>query len=252
MRWDQTEYLLKGVYFGLLLAVALHHPTWTDLGILGGCTLAGLVVALVISAIRKMRAGVRMHGHPLGFLLFLLLENPEAVYVGVVGGLTAGVSILLAAAIVVTLLVLCVFKTSLGAKVRAVAVNERTSILLGVNPGTVYLQTFFIAGMMAGAAGVIVGIAFNAVSYTMGESMMLQAFVVIVGALILSLGWSTGAGGEPAASPQVAKRRPDWPLERRRRRLPMRRATPWPTPTARPRTPPTGTAWCRPCPRTPR
>ena len=67
-----------------------------------------------------------------------------------------------------------------GAKVRAVAVNERTSTLLGVNAGPVYLQTFFIAGVMAGAAGIIVGIAFNSVSYTMGESMMLQAFVVIV------------------------------------------------------------------------
>ena len=71
------------------------------------------------------------------------------------------ITILLAAAVVVTLLVLCIFRTNLGAKVRAVAVNERTSTLLGVNAGPVYLQTFFIAGMMAGAAGIIVGIAFN-------------------------------------------------------------------------------------------
>jgi len=90
------------------------------------------------------------------------------------------ITILIAAAIVVTFLVLCIFKTNLGAKVRAVAVNERTSTLLGVGAGPVYLQTFFIAGLMAGAAGTIVGIAFNAVSYTMGESMMLQAFVIIV------------------------------------------------------------------------
>ena len=33
---------------------------------------------------------------------------------------------------------------------------------------------------MAGAAGVILGIAFNSVSYIMGEPIMLQAFVVIV------------------------------------------------------------------------
>jgi branched-chain amino acid transport system permease protein len=90
------------------------------------------------------------------------------------------IAILLAAAIMVALLVLCIYRTSLGAKVRAVAVNERTSTLLGVNAGPVYLQTFFIAGVMAGAAGIIVGIAFNTVSYTMGENMMLQAFVVIV------------------------------------------------------------------------
>jgi branched-chain amino acid transport system permease protein len=90
------------------------------------------------------------------------------------------IAILLAASLMVGLLVLCIFRTSLGAKVRAVAVNERTATLLGVNAALVYVQTFFIAGMMAGAAGIIVGIAFNTVDYTMGESMMLQAFVVIV------------------------------------------------------------------------
>jgi len=90
------------------------------------------------------------------------------------------IAILLAAAVMVALLVLCIFRTGLGAKVRAVAVNERTSTLLGVNAGPVYLETFFIAGAMAGAAGIIVGIAFNTVDYTMGEGMMLQAFVVIV------------------------------------------------------------------------
>ena len=37
-----------------------------------------------------------------------------------------------------------------------------------------------IAGMLAGAAGVILGIAFNSVTYVMGEAVMLQAFVVIV------------------------------------------------------------------------
>jgi tetratricopeptide (TPR) repeat protein len=90
MRWDKTEYLLKGVYLGLLLTLALHHPTWTDLGIVAGCTVGGLAIALVVSAIRKLRTGIRVHGHFLGFVLFLLLENPQAVYAGIVGGLALG------------------------------------------------------------------------------------------------------------------------------------------------------------------
>ena len=114
------------------------------------------------------------------------LTTAASIWVTAAVGSAAGAGLLVLAALttgiyfVVTLLVLCIFKTSTGAKVRSVAVNERTSTLLGVNAGPVYLQTFFIAGLMAGAAGIIVGIAFNAVSYTMGESMMLQAFVVIV------------------------------------------------------------------------
>ena len=88
--------------------------------------------------------------------------------------------ILLTAGIMAVSLVAYLFRTRRGAEVRAVAINERTSMLLGVNPGSVYLQTFFIAGFLAGAAGVIIGIAFNSVSYMMGENILLQAFVIIV------------------------------------------------------------------------
>lgn len=83
-------------------------------------------------------------------------------------------------ALLVALLVLYLFRTRFGTEVRAVAVSERTSVLLGIAPQSVFMQTFFIAGAMAGAAGVILGVAFNSVSYDMGEPMMLRAFVIVV------------------------------------------------------------------------
>jgi len=89
------------------------------------------------------------------------------------------VIVLIAAAMGVALL-LYLFRTRAGTEVRAVAVNQETATLLGVNPDAIYLQVFFIAGLLAGAAGVIIGIAFNSVGYVMGEAIMLQAFVVIV------------------------------------------------------------------------
>ena len=55
-----------------------------------------------------------------------------------------------------------------------------TATLLGVNPDFVYFQTFFISGALAGAAGVLIGIAFNSVHFLMGDPYMLRAFVVIV------------------------------------------------------------------------
>jgi branched-chain amino acid transport system permease protein len=88
--------------------------------------------------------------------------------------------ILGAVVLIVVALLAFLFRTNLGSEARAVAVDEPTSMLLGVNPGKVYLVSFFIAGMLAGAAGVILGIAFNTVTYVMGEAVMLQAFVVIV------------------------------------------------------------------------
>ena len=90
------------------------------------------------------------------------------------------VVILACVALLVAMLLLYLFRTRFGAEVRAVAVSERTSVFLGIAPEAVFLQTFFIAGAMAGAAGVILGVAFNSVSYDMGEPMMLRAFVIIV------------------------------------------------------------------------
>jgi branched-chain amino acid transport system permease protein len=83
-------------------------------------------------------------------------------------------------ALIVTGLVAYIFHTSFGRQIRAVAINERTASLLGVNPTAVYFQTFFISGALAGAAGVLIGIAFNSVHFLMGEPYMLRAFVVIV------------------------------------------------------------------------
>jgi branched-chain amino acid transport system permease protein len=83
-------------------------------------------------------------------------------------------------ALIVTGLVAYIFHTSFGRQIRAVAINERTASLLGVNPTGVYFQTFFISGALAGAAGVLIGIAFNSVHFLMGEPYMLRAFVVIV------------------------------------------------------------------------
>ena len=54
------------------------------------------------------------------------------------------IAIVLAVATLVVMLLLYLFRTRLGSEVRAVAVNERTSMLLGINPDLVYLQTFFI------------------------------------------------------------------------------------------------------------
>jgi branched-chain amino acid transport system permease protein len=82
--------------------------------------------------------------------------------------------------LIVAALFVYLFYTRFGRQIRAVAINERTATLLGVNPNFVYFQTFFISGALAGAAGVLIGIAFNAVHFLMGDAYMLRAFVVIV------------------------------------------------------------------------
>jgi tetratricopeptide (TPR) repeat protein len=89
MRWLQAEYVLKGIYLGLLVFVALQEPDGRAVGLVALGTLGGLVLCLGIAAYRMRREGYRVRGRLLPFLLFLLLESPGLVYAGILIGLTA-------------------------------------------------------------------------------------------------------------------------------------------------------------------
>lgn len=104
------------------------------------------------------------------------------------------IAIIACSAVLVAALYFYLFRSRLGMEVRAVAVNERTASLLGVDPGFVYLQTFFLAGAMAGAAGVILGVAYNTVGFGMGESIMTRAFAVVIMGGLGSVGGTIVAG----------------------------------------------------------
>jgi branched-chain amino acid transport system permease protein len=84
------------------------------------------------------------------------------------------------AVLMVAGLVGLLYRTGFGRRIRSVAFSEGTSRLLGINPGLVNGQIFFISGALAGLAGVLLGVAFNSIHYMMGEPFLMQAFVVII------------------------------------------------------------------------
>src|SRR5262245_2457930 len=86
-----SEYVLKGIYLGLLLFVAVHVADSAGVGWVFRCTAGGLRAALLIAAWSKLRQGYRVQGRLPAFLLFLLLESPTLVYAGIVVGMAAGV-----------------------------------------------------------------------------------------------------------------------------------------------------------------
>jgi tetratricopeptide (TPR) repeat protein len=93
----KTEYLLKGIFLGLVVYAALlqvgapSSGTYADtLAPINLTALAGVGVALLLAAVVKLRQGYRARGRPLSFVLFLLLESPLLVYAGVLGGLLGG------------------------------------------------------------------------------------------------------------------------------------------------------------------
>lgn len=84
------------------------------------------------------------------------------------------------AIVMVVLLAYYLYRTPQGRQIRAVAGNYRAAQLLGVNPNAIFYQTFFLSGALAGAAGVMVGLAFNSIQFMMGEPFLLKAFVAII------------------------------------------------------------------------
>jgi tetratricopeptide (TPR) repeat protein len=97
MRWLQTEYLLKGVYLGLVLYAALQQAqtpqqSWDALARVNLSALGGLTLALIVAGLAKLREGYRVRGRLLIFTMFLLLESPTLVYAGILGGTFAGIA----------------------------------------------------------------------------------------------------------------------------------------------------------------
>src|SRR5439155_21435741 len=97
MRWQQTEFLFKGMYLGMLLFVGLvlREPDWwREMAQVGVCTFGTLALFLAGAGFRKVREGYSVRGRWGPFLLFLLLENPGMVYAGVLLGMLLGVGTL--------------------------------------------------------------------------------------------------------------------------------------------------------------
>ena len=99
----------------------------------------------------------------------------------VTGSATNGLGMGLATtAVLVAGLWLLLARTRLGLALRAVAENEDAARLMAINvPRTVMLASL-ISGVLAGAAGVLIGLNQNAIQPYMGETMMLRGFAVII------------------------------------------------------------------------
>ncbi len=73
-----------------------------------------------------------------------------------------------------------VTSTRLGREVRAVAESPRAARVLGVNVDRAIAASFFISSALGGAAGVLYGLAYNAIAPDMGRSVELKGLAVII------------------------------------------------------------------------
>ncbi|MGB7482003.1 MAG: branched-chain amino acid ABC transporter permease [Burkholderiaceae bacterium] len=83
---------------------------------------------------------------------------------------------------VVLMIVLLVVmrRTQLGRALRAIAESPKAAYLLGINVEGLFYLTSFAAAALGGAAGVLVGLSFNAISPFMGQPMLHKGIAVII------------------------------------------------------------------------
>ena len=85
-----------------------------------------------------------------------------------------------ATVVLVALLAFVVQRTSIGRALRAVAENRDVARLLGVSANRLTLFAFMLSGALAGAAGVLIGLHYAAITPYVGVETGLKAIAVMV------------------------------------------------------------------------
>jgi len=139
-----------------------------------GAIISSIGASLVIMTIAQRLSGTQIVRFPFDTFPIMIFQ--------VAGLRITLLQIFMASSALVLVVVLAwfIYRTPFGRRIRAVTENERAAMLMGVNPNAIYMQTYFLAGALAGAAGVLVGLAFNSIHYMMGEPYLLFGFVIII------------------------------------------------------------------------
>ena len=88
--------------------------------------------------------------------------------------------ILASAILLMVMIHLFINRTKVGMAMRATAENGTNAALMGINTNRIVSMTFMISSALAGAAGVLVGLVYNAVSPFMGTEMILKGFTIML------------------------------------------------------------------------
>lgn len=136
--------------------------------------ISSLAMATVFEALALLAWGPNVSRFPFGTIPERTLKVGEAV-ISQLQLTIIGVSVV----IFLTLWWL-VARTRLGREVRAVAESPRAARILGVHVDRVIAWSFFISSALGGAAGVLFGLAFNAIQPDMGRGVELKGLAVII------------------------------------------------------------------------
>ncbi len=176
------------VLFAGLIGLLLERVAFRPLRVRADSNISGLISSLAMAIIFEALAlwiwGPNVSRFPFGTI-------PERQF-QVAGAVISRLQVTIIAVAVGIFLALwwLVTRTRLGREIRAVAESPRAARILGVNVDRVIAASFFVSSALGGAAGVLFGLAFNAIQPDMGRSVELKGLAVII---LGGMGSMTGA-----------------------------------------------------------
>ena len=147
--------------------------------------ISSIGASIILVSLAQGVFGSQVSRFPIGTIPLLPYELPGGVVIAPVQLLVLALSVVLIIALQFLL-----GRTSMGRAIRSIAWSNRTSRLLGIDVDLVVGQTFFLSGALAGAAGALLGLAFNRLDPLMGSDIELAGLTVIV---VGGMGSVTGA-----------------------------------------------------------
>jgi branched-chain amino acid transport system permease protein len=191
---------MLGSYVALLVVDQLAMPLWT--GLLVAMLVTGLIGLLVdFLVLKPLRARNAPHLAPMiatiGIAIILTnlaqglfgAENKrfpvgtipeESISLGQLHVTAVQVGIVVISFLLMAVLLAIMRRTQLGRALRAIAESPKAAYLLGINVEGLFYLTSFSAAALGGAAGVLVGLSFNAISPFMGQPMLHKGIAVII------------------------------------------------------------------------
>ncbi|HXA47315.1 MAG TPA: branched-chain amino acid ABC transporter permease [Burkholderiaceae bacterium] len=191
---------MLGSYTALLLVDKFAFPLW--LAMLVAMLVSGLIGLLVdFIVLRPLRARNAPHLAPMiatiGVAIMLTnlaqglfgAENkrfpqgtvPEdSINWGNIQVTSLQIAIVVISFVLMLVLLAAMKRTQLGRALRAIAESPKAAYLLGINVEGLFYLTSFAAAALGGAAGVLIGLSFNAITPFMGQPMLHKGIAVII------------------------------------------------------------------------
>lgn len=197
VNWAHADVLMMGTFVGMLLTTVLGFPLWamllvsTIFSAILGIAVERLAYRPIKSSNRRMAVlvsalGMSVFLQNLAQLIFgsstqaFPTIEKVAYTVGDVAFTNIQIIILITTAIMLGILYVIVYKTKMGAAMRACSVSIQNSKLMGINTNFIISATFGIGAFMAGVAGICIGTYYNAVYSSMGYMLGMKAFAAAI------------------------------------------------------------------------